>query len=427
MFSLYSVMEAAESNESSEHTRRRGCTRSNRAARKAAEGYWGLIAAGEPFRLLFPVGVLIGICGVMMWPAYVWGWLTWYPGVAHARVMVEGFLGSFVVGFLGTALPRLLGVPRVTIWETVGFSVAAVTVAILHGVNTPLWGDLTFFCLIGTLVLLLAARVFFRKDTPPPAFVLAGMGLICAMVGSLMLVAGGVAPNVLPSWALPCGRLLLYQGFILLPVMGIGAFLLPRFFGLPNRQHFPESLELPRGWVARAFFATTCGLAILGSFALEIAGFVRAGYGLRAAVVLLYFFREVPHHRAGLGGGTLALGLRITLVAIPSGYICLAVFPERAFTFLHVVFITGFSLLTLIVASRVVLGHSGQSEKFHAPLWPVLVMTAMVTLAMLTRVTADWMPDVTLSHYAYAALAWTVGAGVWALAILPGVMRADDE
>jgi len=362
-----------------------------------------------------------------MWPAFFAGYITDYPGVPHARVMVEGFLGSFVVGFLGTALPRLIEAPRVTMWETLGFASALIGVAVLHASGQALWADMLFFCAMATLALSLGARFLFRKDTPPPAFVLVAMGLMCAIGGSLALSLASAAPGVIPSWVAPAAKLALNQGFLLLPVMGIGAFLLPRFFGLPNRQSFPESLALPEGWGARAAFAFCCGLAVLASFALELVGEARAGYALRALAFIVYFLREVPVHRAGLGGGTLALGLRIALFSIPLGYACLAVFPERSFTFLHIVFITGFSLLTFIVASRVVLGHSGQSAKFDTSLRSVLLMAALITLAMLTRVSADWMPQVTLSHYAYAAVAWAIGALVWAAAILPGVARADAE
>jgi hypothetical protein len=94
---------------------------------------------------------------------------------------------------------------------------------------------------------------------------------------------------------------------------------------------------------------------------------------------------------------------------------------------LHVVFITGFSLLTFTVASRVVLGHSGQSEKFRASLWPVLVLCALISLAMLTRVTADWLPKVQMSHYAYAAVAWISGVLIWGAFILPGTAKANEE
>lgn len=407
--------------------RRTARCRSSTAARAAAQGYWQLVAAGEPFRVLFPLGAAIGIFGVMMWPLFVWNLTSAYPGVPHARIMIEGFLASFVVGFLGTALPRLLGVPRVTLLETLLNAAALVAIVALQYRGQTLGGDVVFFCLMGTLVFTLLVRSIFRNDTPPPAFVLVGMGMLSALTGVFALIVAGAAPSIVPLWLQPLGKLLLNQGFLLLPIMGIGAFLLPRFFGLPNRQSFPESLALPAGWGKRAGFAAACGLAVIGSFVLEVNGWQREGYLLRAFAVLVYFFREVPVHQAGFGGGSLALGLRIALFSIPAGFGCLAVFPERAFTFLHVVFITGFSLLTFIVATRVVLGHSGQSEKFRASLWPVLLLCASVVLAMLTRVSADWLPKVTMSHYAYAGVAWSLGVLIWGAFILPGVRRAGDE
>lgn len=400
---------------------------SKKATRGAAQGYWQLVAAGEPFRLLFPLGAVVGIFGVMMWPFYVWKVMAIYPGPLHARVMIEGFLGCFVTGFLSTALPRLLGVPKVTIYETVGIGATLTWAACLHYFGQTMWGDLVFFTTILTLVLLLAVRTLFRKDTPPPAFVLVGMGLLAALAGSFGLVVSKVAPGLMPVWLPSFAKLLLYQGFVLLPVMGIGAFLLPRFFGLPNRQSFPESLVLPPGWRLRAAFAATCGLTVIASFGIEAAGFSRWGYALRAGVLLIYFLREVPVLKAGFGGGSLALGLRIALTSIPTGYILLAMMPGRTFTFLHVVFITGFSLLTFIVATRVVLGHSGQSHKFRASLRPVLILSAFIALAMFTRVSADWIPSLQMSHYAYAAVVWAAGVIVWAACILPGVAGADEE
>ena len=61
----------------------------------------------EPFRIFFPAGILIGIAGVALWPAYYAGLVVTYPGTGHARLMIEGFMASFIIGFLGTAGPRI--------------------------------------------------------------------------------------------------------------------------------------------------------------------------------------------------------------------------------------------------------------------------------------------------------------------------------
>ena len=401
--------------------------RPHKARTRHPEGYLALIAAGEPFRLLFPLGTALGILGVALWPLFIWNATTVYPATMHSRIMIEGFLTSFVVGFLTTALPRLIGAPRLTLIESGGFSAALTGVAWLHFSGRTLAGDVLFFCTIGTLVFCLSVRGIFRRDTPPPAFVLVAMGMLCALLGSGIHVVAAVSPSLLPVAAVPIGRLLLNQGYLLLPIMGIGAFLLPRFFNLPSRQSFDESLSLPPGWSKGALFAFACGLAVMAGFILEASGSPRAGCGLRAAALVVYFFREVPFHRAGFGGGSLALGLRISLASIPLGYLLIAVWPDHSLALLHVVFITGFSLLTFVVASRVVLGHCGQSSKFRMTLWPVLGVCALVTLAMLSRVSADWMPDGRMGHYAYAAVAWIAGAVLWGLWALPSLKTGGEE
>jgi uncharacterized protein involved in response to NO len=401
--------------------------RDGAAANLPRPGYWALVAAGEPFRFLFVLGVVLGVIGVALWPLYIWNITAMYPGQAHARVMIEGFLASFVVGFLGTALPRLLGVPKFTIFETLGFAAALCTVTALHVMGRIFWGDVVFLLLLLGFVTAVVVRFFLREDVPPPGFVLAGLGLLCALTGTIFYLLPHVAPSFGSPWRATMARLLLFQGFPLLPVLGVGAFLLPRFFQLPSRHAFPESSSLPPGWVARAALALACGVAVIASFALEADGQLRWGAGLRAAVIAGYFASEVPFFRKAGEGGSITLGVRIALLCIPVGYALVAVWPERMSSWLHVVFISGFGMLTLMVATRVVFGHSGQSHLFAAPLKSVRVFTALIVLAMLTRVSADWMPDVRMSHYAYAAVAWIAGALVWAIAILPSVRKPDDE
>lgn len=392
-------------------------------------GYWRLVGAGDPFRLLFPVGAFIGVAGVMMWPLHVWSAMPVYPGQFHARIMIEGFLSAFIIGFLCTALPRMLDVPRLTLIEAVAFACGVVWVGWLHFTGRMFWGDQAFFFMIACLVLVLGVRGFlFRRDLPPPAFVLVATGIFCALAGSAILIVSHISMDLLPGWIMALGKPLLYQGYPLFPVMGVGAFLLPRFFGLPALQDFPEAASPPPGWLPRAGFAMLCGAVVMAGFVVEALGSSRWGCALRAAGVCVYFLKEVPFQRAAWNRSSLALGLRIALVSIPLSFVLMAIWPDRMLSFLHVLFISGFSLLVFVVASRVVLGHSGQSAKFRSLLWPVLALTLLVALAMLTRVSADWLPAIRLSHYAYAALAWAGGVIVWAVfLLLPGVHRVDDE
>ncbi|MFV0414857.1 MAG: NnrS family protein [Chthoniobacterales bacterium] len=389
--------------------------------------YWQLVAMGEPFRLLFPLGVLIGIFGVAIWPLYFWHLSSIYPTQIHARIMIQGFETCFVLGFLGTALPRLLDVPRLLLYETLFFAVCQVLITVFHYAGQPLVADSLFICNICFLLFTLGRRLRMRKDIPPPAFVLVLLGMASALTGSAMQVIWEINSSILPASTFRLSQLLLYQAYLLLPIMGVGAFILPRFFGLPSRQDLAESMSFTPEWKKRAAFALFCGVTVLVSLICESMGQYRLGYGLRIFAILLYFLREVPVYRASFNMGSMALALRIALVSIPIGYVLLIVWPEHLFALLHVVFISGFSLLTLVVSTRVMLGHSGKSHLLRAPLYSIRILMGLLFLAMLTRVIADWLPENQISHYIYAAVCWIIGVSIWGIAILPRVREPDTE
>src|ERR1041385_4903412 len=60
----------------------------------------------DPYRLFFPLGILLGLAGVAIWPLNYFGVITGYWGMSHAFTQADGFLFCFIAGFLLTALPR---------------------------------------------------------------------------------------------------------------------------------------------------------------------------------------------------------------------------------------------------------------------------------------------------------------------------------
>ncbi|MFP4673946.1 MAG: hypothetical protein ACLFO5_05080 [Opitutales bacterium] len=74
-----------------------------------------------------------------------------------------------------------------------------------------------------------------------------------------------------------------------------------------------------------------------------------------------------------------------------------------------------------------VLGHSGQSALFERTLWSIRLLVGLMVLAVATRIGADWMPELRLTHYGYAALAWAAAVCIWGVRILPGVLRPDAD
>ena len=102
----------------------------------------------EPFRIFFPLGLLIGLSGVSLWPLYFCGFHKFYPGIMHARLMSEGFLASFVLGFLGTAAPRLTGTPHFSAAELRTVLTLLIAAIAAHIAERPTLGDALFLALL---------------------------------------------------------------------------------------------------------------------------------------------------------------------------------------------------------------------------------------------------------------------------------------
>lgn len=379
----------------------------------------------EPFRILFPTGVLAGIVGVALWPLYFWGAMQFYPSQTHPHIMIFGLFGAFIFGFLGTALPRMLSSQPfrpVQVFLLTGLHVAMVSAFATANLFA---GDALFLTSLAFFFACVATRVKSRKDTPPPGFVLVGLAFASVIAGTILGLVGA-RRELDPSWTL-LERLLCYQGFILLPILGIGPFLLPRFFGMPNPHDFPEALVPPRQWFKKAAIALAAGLLVIASFFVEIKGWFRVAHAIRFGAIAVYLILEMPFHRAPKSGNALGLSIRIAFACVLAGFLAVLFFPAFRVNLLHLTFIGGFAILTFVVATRVVFGHSGNAPLLKQRNRWLLLAVGVMLFAMLTRMSGDYWPKVMISHYVYGAILWIIGVLIWAWYVLPKVLVRDSE
>jgi uncharacterized protein involved in response to NO len=402
-------------------------------------------AAREPFRFFFPQAVLAGIFGVLLWPFYflhsgqvAWFKSSWeplrnfvdyYPNLAHVRVMVFGFFGGFIFGFLGTALPRMLSAPPFRLAETIVLLLLHAAMTIAYFRAQLFAGDLLLLLLLARLVIAALTRLGHRKDIPPPGFVLVGLAFLCVALGAVLSIAQKYYSFEGCEQWISFQRLLSSQGFVLLPILGIGPFILPRFFGRTSPHDFPEMLKPSPDWTRKALVALGVGFAIILTFLLEAFGWFRLGHALRFAVTLIYLIMEFPFRSAPQATNALGLSLRIALAALLGGFISVAVFPEYRTGLLHLTLVGGFAIITFVVATRVVFGHSGNIEKLKGRNRWLLWLVALMLFAMATRISGDvkgW-ERIRDSHYIYGALLWAITAAWWALKVLPKVREREPE
>ena len=379
----------------------------------------------EPFRLFFPAAVLAGIVGVLLWPLMLSGWMTDYPGPRHARLMIQGFFGGFIFGFLGTSLPRLLETRPLNAVEV--FPLLALFLANLtaHTLGATTLGDGLFVVEIGLLATFLGGRLRERRDLPPPSFVLVVMSFACALAG-IAIQSVGLRMELAPGWEL-LGRLWGYHAFILLCILGAGGFLLPRFLGIEARRKFATSPVSTPEWRRAAALAALAGSIIVVSFPMEAAGWGRWAGSIRALTIIAYFWNEMALERLRWTWHGVQWFLIVGLGCIPLGVLASGFLPGWRVGLSHIELIGGFGLIAFGVGTRVVFGHSGERsrlEQFHPGL---TIAGILMLLGLLTRINGDVIPSTQLSHYLYAAICWVGGLILWAVCVLPKVLRADPE
>lgn len=379
--------------------------------------------ASEPFRLFFFSGAVWSIIGVSLWPLFYAGKLSFYPAYCHAHLMIEAFGGAFAIGFLGTAGPRMASAPKLTPLELFWLFTLHQAGAISHLQLHHSWGDALFATSILSLISFLLIRIIrFRKELPPPQMALALTGLLCGAVGGLLCAI----PSPLASLPrLQLASLLLYQGFLLPPILGIGSFIFPRILG--GAFGDPTSAQERRQKFQHTF---TAAALLIGSFFIETSGYPIVGSLLRAATCAGFLLLEIrwPKSESTPPRGSLANGLPWALITGVLGLVFAGFFIAAArISIEHLLFISGFGLVILIVASRVLFGHSGDLPAFAKKSKPARWIIFLALLAAITRATPAFVPSTTISHHIYAACTWAVLTLIWILWHRRRFLTREDE
>jgi uncharacterized protein involved in response to NO len=364
--------------------------------------------AAEPYRVFFVSGALWSVVAAMLWPLFYAHHLGYYPSLVHARLMIQAFGGAFVIGFLGTAGPRLATAPKLTPVELIWLFLLHQANAVAHLCLHPAWGDVCFLGLLGSLLAMLVVRfVRYRQEAPPPQMLLALVGLLCGVTGTALLLAPATLED---AGRLRMAQLLLHQGLLLPPVLGIGSFVFPRMLG----GGFGESAS--SGEVrARLVRAVVVAVGIVASFVIEASGHPSSGLALRAVVATAYLAREVRWRRqpGDVGRGSLTTGLYCALGLGLAGLVLAGIFYPAHVSILHLLYIGGFGLLMLVVASRVLFGHSGDLAGFFRRSHWVRFLVGLGVLTAVTRAVPAWVPAITVTHHIYAALTWSLLSLFW--------------
>lgn len=372
----------------------------------------------EPYRLLFPLGTLFGLLGVGVW--YLIGLGSTHAAlvkVAHADIMMGGFLLVFSAGFLMTAVPKFSGTFPASKTEVNG--TFAVTLALLTSTLISPSLFYTLAALLTSILILFAVRRLPKRTRGLPTnFVFVPLGLLCSLLGSLLLLLASFG-FLIDFQAM--GKLFFHYGMMHCLVLGVGSLLIPAILGFgPLPLSSIVLKEWKWGWLNVPYaLATVLMLALIFESRVD----TQIGRALRFVVVSFVALVCWRIHRFPKIRSTSAWFVWAAAWSVFVGNFLSLVFPLKTITAMHFTFIGGFSLLTLTVATRVVLAHGGHGLDDEKKSRNLILAGFSVLFATLFRVTADLYPQHHLALLMSAAIVWLFGFFVWTLRFLRLVLN----
>ncbi|MBI4971090.1 MAG: NnrS family protein [Candidatus Omnitrophica bacterium] len=390
----------------------------------------------EPYRLFFPLGIVIGMFGVSHWLFFALGVTKSCSGIFHASIQMQGYMSCFIIGFLMTAMPRFAAAPHATKGELFSFLTLTLGITVFL---TLAWYVAAYACFVLWLLAIMRfalSRVLGRRDRkvyPPTEFVWIPIGIFHGLVGSIIMMIGMLSSASM--WTVNVGKPMLLQGFLFSIVLGIGGFLGPRLMGvqqlinpenLRNKEAScaPSSLEKIRK--ERMMIHVSAGFLLFATFWLEGFDQKYLAYGLRALIVTAEFLftGALPTPPRVKAVFAWLLWLSFWMVALGSWGEFL--FPNYRVIMLHLVFLGGFSLMTFSVGTVVILSHAGEMPILYGRLPVLWIVGAGVLMALVIRFSADFFPINYFTFLGTAAAIWLTGALSWFFFVLPKVFRSPE-
>jgi|GEM_PF-6028045 len=370
-----------------------------------------------PYREFFTAGLLFGIASVGIWAFFAFGEesLGGYPGIFHVFGVISLFLGSFVLGFLLTALPRFTATPPAKFGLLIVLALLTATELVCLIYVGPIFAYLS--CALKFLIVEAFALSRFRlaRFPPPPSFVWIGAGLVSVVLGALGKAATEAAwiQSFEPA---QFAHLLFTRAFILSLFMGIGTRLFPVLSGVhrvsamqiqsaPDKKHGSEK-------ILHAF------LAVFFIFGLAVEAWsqndarLRLGLFMQFLVVAIEVFALWKMYRKAEATSR-GRALKISAWSMVLGYLLAIAFPALRIHCMHLVYVAGFLGGTLAIGAHVLVNHEAMDQSLLKRFWPLGVLSTLILAATAFRIAAPFWETQYMLFTGIASVLVVLSLSLW--------------
>lgn len=314
------------------------------------------------------------------------------------------------MGFLMTALPRMTGTPGA---NPIEYFVSAL---LLVGQTVFAWQvDPRFFygnqILLILFLILYGGRRLIKTSKPLPIFFShVGIAMFLALIGSYCYFSGNSM----------MGIHLYHVGTTLLLVLGLGTRFFSFLSGLPS---LFESVTSK--WARLMFHASGVGIGYL----LYLAGQgIKMAYLGLTLISLIYLFKIWQIQRPSSRPSALKLGVRIVALMIPASFFLIWLQPMMFITWLHLLFIGCFGMITFAVATRVTLAHGSYPIDFEMKSQALWWMVGFLVFGIVSRVLYGFSGGLwKVSYLHLAATFWILAVGCWCWSFLPKIFKPGPQ
>lgn len=370
----------------------------------------------DPYRSLFPMGLLCALFSIFLWTAFAQGWITFYPGFSHAALFFYGFFAQFIAGFLLTAVPKMTNTQLaspLTVLMHVAFGLTQILLAMQNLFEIQ---SVVFLLQFVFILYFIVTRILKAKRIPFEGFYFFPFAFI-----SLFL---GIALYFLDYISYSQQLVLSGELFIMNLIFGLGSRMIPAISRIPGALSPKPSTEIDNSFVIKPKYFVMAFLLNL-IYAYDI--FYPSKY---TQIIKFIFFCYYSINYLGIlklpsKHGFVAWGLKVSLIFILVAPLIGSLSKFNHVSIRHLLYIGGIFLLTLLIATRVMLAHGKESLDFEIKSPILLFLIISICFAAIARFLVNLQFDSLIFTSALASMMFAVI--IWGFKFLVILMKDSSS